>query len=377
MKKNQFLFLVVIALFISSCNTTPKATETVTQPDTSLSYAKGFHIEKKENITLITVTSPWPEAQQPYVYALVPKGSNIQKDTYNAVIEVPVTTTMATSTTHIPALEALNATETLVAFPDTQYISSERTRQRIESGKITDVGMNENINTELLLDIAPEVIFGFSINGQNKAYQTLERSGIPVVYNGDWTEQTPLGKAEWIKFFAPFFGKEKEADSIFKTIEKSYNSAKDLATQTAEQPTVLSGAMFKDVWYLPGGQSWMAQFITDANGAYLWATNEDTGSLALSFENVYDKAQQADIWLGPGQFTSYEQMSSTNSAYTDFEAYQKHKVYTYSNTKGSTGGLLYYELAPNRPDIVLKDIIHILHPEITPEYEPFFFKPLE
>jgi len=229
----------------------------------------------------------------------------------------------------------------------------------------------------MVIEMNPDVVFGFSINNQNKTYETIQRSNIPVVYNGDWTEETPLGKAEWIKFFAPFFGKEAIADSIFKEIKRNYLEAKSLAKTALNKPTVLSGAMYKDVWYLPAGNSWAAQFLEDANANYLWKETQETGSLSLSWESVLEKSKSADFWIGPSQFTSYKSMSDASPHYGQFDAFKNKKVFTFANTKGVTGGLLYYELAPQRPDLVLKDLIHIFHPEILPEYENVFFKPLE
>jgi len=198
-----------------------------------------------------------------------------------------------------------------------------------------------------------------------------------VVYNGDWAEKTPLGKAEWIKFFAPFFQLEKEGNRIFKEIETAYQHAKDLASKASKRPTVMSGALYKDVWYLPGGSSWAAQFIKDANAAYLWANSDETGSLSLSWEAVLATAKEADFWVSPSQFTSYYDMSLNSEHYRQFNPFKTNNIYTFSKTTGATGGLLFYELAPQRPDLVLRDMIHIFHPELLPEYEPYFFKPLD
>ena len=284
---------------------------------------------------------------------------------------------VVTSTTHIPALEALQVSQTLVGFPGLDYISSEQTRKRIDENKVQELGGNETLNTELVLSLQPEVVMGFGISHQNKAYQTLQQANIPVVYNGDWVEETPLGKAEWIKFFAPFFKKEQEANAIFNEIAFNYNEAKKLAKKAASKPTVLSGSLYKDVWYLPGGKSWAAQFMHDANTSYLWSNTKATGSLSLSIENVLEKGQQAQFWIAPGQFTSFDAMQQDNAHYSQFAAFKDKKVYTFSRAKGATGGVLYYELGPNRPDIILKDLIRIFHPELLPDYKPFFFSPLE
>ena len=350
--------------------------------ENTLSYAKGFSIERgASGITTITITSPWPNAEAEFTYALIPREKlatiTLNKEAYDAIVAVPVERIVATSTTHIPALEALGVENRLVGFPNTAYISSKGTRKRIETGAIKELGNNEDINTEMTLELQPDLVVGFSINNQNKAYETLQRSNIPVVYNGDWTEETPLGKAEWIKFFAPFFQMESKADSIFKSIETSYLEAKELAKKATSNPSVLSGALYKDVWYLPGGKSWAAQFLKDANSDYLWSTTQETGSLSLSIESVLEKAQNAKFWVSPSQFTSYETMKEANRHYLQFEAFKNKRIYTFAKTTGDTGGLLYYELAPQRPDLVLKDLIHILHPELVPEHQLFFFKPLD
>src|SRR5690606_3542114 len=102
-----------------------------------------------------------------------------------------------------------------------------------------------------------------------------------------------------------------------------------------------------------------------------------TGSLSLSLENVLEKGQKADFWISPSEYTSYNSIKEGNRHYTQFDAYRNKNIYTYANTKGATGGLLYYELGPARPDLVLKDLVHIFHPELLPDYHPYFFKPLK
>ncbi|MFT7064876.1 MAG: iron complex transport system substrate-binding protein [Sediminicola sp.] len=350
--------------------------------ETAISHAQGFTINKgSQGITIIKITSPWPNAEAVFTYALVPRDKmafiTLNRDEYDAIIATPIEKIVVTSTTHIPALEALGVENSLIGFPNTEYISSEKTRTRIAQNQVQELGNNEAINAEMVIALQPDVVVGFSIDNRNKAYNTIQNSNIPVVYNGDWTEETPLGKAEWVKFFAPFYHLDKKADSIFSAIETNYASAKQLAMKAKIRPTVLSGALYKDVWYLPGGKSWASNFISDANADYLWKSSEETGSLSLSLESVLDTAKEADIWISPSQYTSYEQLEEGSRHYTQFKAFKDQKIYTFANSKGATGGLLYYELAPNRPDLVLKDLIHIFHPELLPDHQPFFFKPLE
>jgi len=184
-----------------------------------------------------------------------------------------------------------------------------------------------------------------------------------------------LGRAEWIKFFGILFDKEQLADSIFNVIENNYLEAKKIALKSTKQQTVLSGAiMSKDIWNLPAGDSFVAQFLEDANVNYLWKNTKGKGSLSLSFESVFEKGINADYWIAPGYFSSKEQMLSSNKLYEKFSTFKEDKIYSPSIKKGKTGGIIYYELAPTRPDLVLKDIIKITNPELLPNYKLTFFE---
>lgn len=341
-------------------------------------YANGLKISRFRDYTLVTVSNPWPGATQAFTYVLYKKGA-VVPDSLSAYtsIQVPLQRVVVTSTTHIPSLELLGVENTLVGFPGTGYVSSPRTRKRIDAGKVKEAGANENLNTEVLIDLAPDAVIGFSISSNNKALQTLEKSGISVLYNGDWTEQSPLGRAEWIKFFGALYGRENEADSIFDKIEKDYLSVKQLAQKAQSTPTVFSGAMYQDHWYMPQGDSWAALFIKDAHATYLWAGDKGTGSLSLPFETVLDRAVDADYWIGPSQFTSLGEIAAANQHYKKFRAYQKGKVYSFSSRKGATGGIIYYEVASNRPDLVLKDLVNIFHPGLLKEDKLYFFEKLK
>ncbi len=382
MLKRCTLTIILASLLACGDGTKSQADGVVTANKVpGVTYASGLSVEKTEGgITLLQVAAPWPDAQKAFRYALVPKELaatvTLNRDEYDVIISVPVESVVVTSTTHIPALEALGVLDRLVGFPETRYISSPAARERIGEGHIKDLGSNESINTEMVLELQPELVVGFAVGERNKAYDLLQRSSIPVVYNGDWTEESPLGKAEWIKFFAPFFGLEQKADSLFRDIEVNYMEAMELAENSEDFPTVLSGALYKDIWYLPGGSSWAARFLEDANAAYLWNDNGDIGSLSLSVEHVLERGADADYWISPSQYTSYAEMEQANRHYRQFKAFRDQKVYTFARTRGATGGYLYYELGPSRPDLVLRDLVHILHPGLLPGYQPYFFKPL-
>jgi iron complex transport system substrate-binding protein len=207
-------------------------------------------------------------------------------------------------------------------------------------------------------------------------FAIIEKLGIPVILNGDWLEETPLGRAEWIQFFGVLFDKEKLADSIFKNIEANYIEAKNIALKATTKPSVISGGLFKDIWNLPAGESFEATFLKDANTNYLWKDSEGKGSLSLNIENVFEKGKNADLWISPSYYKTMEQLENANDMYPKFKAFQNQQIYSYVNKQGENGGIVYFELAPARPDLVLKDIIKIAHPELLKDYSFTFYERL-
>jgi len=367
-------------VFFSSCKNEESKTN-YSEPTgevVPVEYAKGFSIQQFEGYKLLIVKDPWPKADRSFTYLLAEKEANIPSEVkYDLKVTIPVQKIVVTSTTHIPSLEILNEEESLVGFPGLDYVSSEKTRARITKGLITELGQNESINTEILISLNPDLVVGFAIDGNNKTFSTIQKSGIPVIYNGDWTEESPLGKAEWIKFFGAFYNKDAQASARFNEIMESYLESKELAKNAKSRPTVLSGSMYKDQWYVPYGNSWQAKFIEDANANYIYKDTKGSGSIALSFESVLEKSKDAEYWVAPGQFQSFQQLLQTSSHYKQFKAVKNKNVFTYSNSLGTSGGVIYYELAPTRPDLVLKDLISIFHPSLLPDYKPTFFKALQ
>ncbi|MBD3723426.1 MAG: ABC transporter substrate-binding protein [Flavobacteriaceae bacterium] len=374
--KFKFFLLVFIPFFIQCKQEVTNETRSI--KNELITDAEGISIAKYSNFSIVTIKNIFPEAVENYSYVLHKKGVQIPDSLKKLTsIEVPVKKIIVTSTTHIPSIEMLNMENSIIAFPNTNYISSEKTRQLINSGKIREIGNNQSLNTEVILDLQPDVMVGFSVDGDMKTYKNLERLGQKIILNSDWTEKTPLGKAEWIKFFGALYDKDVEAEKIYSQIKNDYNQAKQLATNSKTLPTIMAGSIYEDQWFLPQGDSWAAYFLNEAHSNYLWKDSKGTGSLSLSFESVLDKAKDADFWIGPGQFTSIEEILNSNPNYSHFKAVREKNVYSFSSKKGVTGGVIYYELAPNRPDLVLKDLIKILHPEVLPNYELYFFEKLD
>lgn len=373
----KFLFrILLVTVFLMSCkqkNESKNLNETL-EESVQIKYAKGFEIQRFNNSIKLIVKSPYLNAKEQFEYIISTDGDSNKLYPKGTIINAPISKVVVTSTTHIPMLELLGVENSLVGFPHTKYISSPKTRKLINNNQVKEIGVKAALNTEILLELKPDVVIGFSMSKTNKSLNLIEKSGIPVILNGDWLEETPLGRAEWIKFFGVLYNKEKEADSIFKVIENNYNQAKAIASKATTSPSILSGAiMSKDIWNLPAGESFVAQFLKDANTNYLWKNSKGKGSLSISFESIIEKGQQADIWIAPGYFRNKEQMLSNNKNYKTFTAFKNNKLFTFANNVGETGGVIYFELGPTRPDLVLKDIIKITHPELLKDYTPTFF----
>ncbi len=375
------LFKISIGLLLFTlmgCNQKKKELNAAILPiSKEIKYAKGFKIDNYNRYSVLRITNTWPESKQIYTYILQEKNAKIPDSLKSfTLISVPIKKIVVTSTTHIPALELLGVEKTLIGFPSTDFISSIKTRALIDARKVREVGKNENLNTEILIDLAPDVIIGFGLNNINPTLDNLQKSGLKVIFNGDWNEKTPLAKAEWIKLFGALYGLETKANQIFSEIETAYKSALTTAKKASNEPTVLCGSQYQNQWFVPQGNSWAAQFLKDAHSNYLWKNTNGTGSLSLSFETVLDKAKMAEFWISPGDFVSLKEMSDSNFHYKEFQAFKNKKVYSYALNKGKKGGILYFEWSCSRPDWVLKDFIKILHPELLPNYKTHFFNQL-
>lgn len=351
------LFIVMIALAsCSSPNTQEKAVDE--QGAGLISHATKLQINKES----LTITEPWPGAAKPKSYPLHEAPKRV----------------IVTSTTHIPYLEMLGVTDRLVGFPNTKFISSPTIQKRVSQGKVRDIGPDGDFNLEVILSLQPDLIVVYDMGAESNKLDKFKELGIPFIYNADFLETSALGRAEWIKFFGALFDKQLLADSIFSAIAKRYDSLSSLVrTEATEFPTILSGIMYGDTWFMPGGQNWAAGFFKDAGGNYLWADNPESGWLEASFESVLSKAEHCDYWIGTSTLNSREALISQDERYTLFQAYRQDRVFNYSKRISPDGGYDFFESAYARPDLVLGDLVHILHPELLPEHDLYYFESLK
>ena len=371
------LFFVYFLQLFFSCN--PQK-EYLTESGTKiqLQYANGFGIEEFDGYKKVAILSPFQGASSGFTYYLVPKGAKIPESIQDkSIVRVPVESIVCTSTTHIPLLEYLEVAGTLKGFPNTDYISSKLVREMINKKQVTDLGREQGINMEILLSIEPELVMGYLVTGDLGQLGKIEQMGIPVIINAEYMETHPLGRAEWIKFVAVFYNKSTKADSIFSEIEHRYNLAKEKANNTTDRPGVLSGVVYGDTWFMPGGKNYASKIINDAGGNYLWKDDSSSGFLELGFEVVYEKAYNADYWIGTASYNTLRDLEEGDVRYSMFGPFKSGKVFSYNKRVGEKGGNEYLELGYLRPDLILNDLVMILHPEYYQEDELFFFMPLQ
>jgi iron complex transport system substrate-binding protein len=375
----RYVVSLLLSIVFCACNSKTESVESGSSDTVSveLKYAQGFKVSKIGNVKLVEVTYPYQGATSGYSYLLVPKGEEIPAhDPRTKIISVPIESIVCTSTTHIPLLDYLGETNKLVGFPTTDYISSEKMRKRIDDGKVEELGVDKGLNLERLAMLRPSMVMGYTMTGDYGQYKKMEDLGVAVVMNAEYLEKHPLGRAEWIKYMALFFDKEEEADSVFNMIEKNYNETLAKVKVTATQPTVLSGIVYGDAWFLPGGENYAAKLLKDAGCNYLWQEDKSNGYLELSFESVYEKAHDADLWIGVATMKSLEELKNTDQRYAKFKPFKQKQVYTYDARKGAKGGSEFLELGYLRPDLILNDLVKIAHPDLLPDHELFFHKKL-
>jgi iron complex transport system substrate-binding protein len=346
-----------------------------------IKHAKGFSVEYFDNYKVVKIISPFEKTTDTTKYILVQRGTTIPDVLKNsALIEIPIRSLALTSSMHIGLLSYLNSEHVLTGLSSLQYVFSPKVIAMIDSGKIAEVGKDQGINEEKIISIHPDLIMTTgSPSSKLEHYQLLSEAGIPVISNSEWVENTPLGRAEWVKLMAALLNEEKLANEKFAKTEAEYERLAKLVANAKSKPLILSGLNTKDVWFMPNGNSYMARFFKDAGGNFPWQATKDAGSLPLSFESVYPTALKADFWVNVGfdSRNTRNSILSQDKRYADFNAFKTGKMYSYNNRTNSRGSNDFFETGNVEPDVVLADLIYIFHPELLPEHKLVYYKQLK
>ncbi|MEM9037191.1 MAG: ABC transporter substrate-binding protein [Actinomycetota bacterium] len=337
-----------------------------------LEYAANFSVSYHGTYKILTINEPFPGgAAESYV--LVQCGTEAPADVdapapVAATIEIPIDGLLSSSTTHLPFIEQLGRVDDLVGVSSLGFVSSEAVLAR--SADLIEYSSEGVLDTEVVLTAGADVLM--TQGTEDEGYQLLRDAGLPVVANAEWLEPTPLGRAEWIKYMAVLFNEEAAATEQFESVEADYDAVVALAGGVADEdrPSIMTGADFGGSFFAAGGDSYVAQLIADAGGAYVWSDNADTGSLELDLEAQLERAGDAEIWINGSTFwPSLSGMLDEEPRYGEFASHASGQVWVYNRIQNENGGVDYFERGVTRPDLVLADLLKIFHPELAEDHE--------
>jgi len=270
----------------------------------------------------------------------------------------------------------LGAENLIIGVASPEYIYSDKIQNLVAAGKIQNVGNEQKYDVEKILSLQPDAIFTNHIASFDNTYKLLKDNGIQVIFLDEYLEQKPLEKTAYIKLFGKLFGMSEAADARYDEISKNYQELKQLASKAKERPAVLANEMYGDVWYLPGGNTALAHFISDANASYILKNNTEEKAVTMSFEEVFAKAGAVQYWINAGNHPSKKEMLTMNPVYSKLNVFNKGKIYVVTGKeKGKAND--FFESGVVRSDLVLKDYIKILHPGLLPDYQLTYMKELQ
>jgi iron complex transport system substrate-binding protein len=378
-KKNTILFILVLYACTGRNGVREAGKKDVIGQ--KIIYAERFEIQLKDGYSILTIKNPWQGAANiNESYYLLPKGTPVPAGVDSLkIIRVPVRKIICMSTTHMAMISALNEEKTIKGFSGTDFLYEKKLRDLIESNNIADVGYEDNLNKEVVIQIAPDLVMVYGIGSESEGYiSKLKELGIKILFNADYLESNPLGKAEWIKVFGAIYGKEKEADSIFTSVYNQYSSLKSFIHANVKyRPKIFLGLPWKDTWFISSGNSYISKLIADAEGDYLWKDIQSEISMPFGIENVYLRALKADYWLNTSSANSLDEIISVDNRLRELPSFKNGNIFNNNNRVTPKGGNDYWESGSLNPQIILKDIAAIIHPGLFPGYELYFYKKIK
>lgn len=341
-------------------------------------YAIGWTVEYHNHYKVVSLPTPWNKATTTFQYLLVQCGTPAP-DGYAdlPVIEIPVKRVITMSSTQLPHLLKLNRLDALIGHENFQNVNMPEIRALIDAGKLVEVGSGAAVNVEVAIDAAPDLILPYSLgNPEQDAHPKLIEAGLPVVLTAEYMETAPLGRVEWVKFMALFLNEEAQANVSFAGTAERYQEMAQVAKAVTSRPTAFTGIPRGDTWYVAGGRSYVAQFLADAGAQYLWADDESTGTTPLAVEAVFDKVHDGTFWFNTSSWTTMADVVAADSRLAELAAYQSGNIYNNNARLNEFGSNDYWENGLANPDVVLADLIKILHPELLPDHELVYYRHL-
>lgn len=359
----RLLFYSCIAVALLSCGRRTASEPQAAGDSLAFKYATLLTITEHDGYAVATIRNPWKPGKLLHRYVLVPRTTmDVPDDSPSGtVIRIPIQRAAVFTTVHCALLTELGLGNRIVSVADAKYIKVPYIQEQIKKGRIADCGNGMNPIVEKIMDVRPEVIM-LSPFENSGGYGKTEEIGIPLIECAEYMETSPLARAEWMRFYGLLFGEATKADRLFQRVDSSYTALKQQATEAGPGRSVIIDKMVGSVWYMPGGRSTIGQMLQDAGAQYAWATNDQSGSLALPFETVLERGGEADVWMlrySSDHSWDYNELLASHHGYSQLRSFRQHEVYG-CNVELSH----FYEETPFHPDRLLSDFLQILHPNI-------------
>lgn len=382
MSKSFILFTVALICSLWCCSLQVKRqSDYISKGENrSLNYAKGFAICDFGSYRKISVSDPWQQSSKvSFEYYLVDRDKEIPAGLEGQqIIRTPVKGIICLSTSHIGFLSAIHELLSLRGLSGAGFVSDPEVQKAVTEKKVLDVGYDQGINYERILGLKPDLIMAYGVSGDVTGFiNKLHDLGLIVVLNGEYLEATPLAKAEWIKFVAAFYNKDKEAAAYFSMVEANYNLIKNQVAGAKNHPVVMTGLPFKDAWWMAGGESNLAALIRDAGARFLWNDNHSREAFVVSLEEVVVRSTKADFWINCGTVNNMDELISADSRFAAFPQVIKKCIFNNNLRLSPGGGNDYWERGVVRPDLILSDLVKIFHPDIDSSKVYNFYKKIE
>lgn len=353
-------------LLFPGCNRAPQSALILNNfGENEVRYAVGFTLQRKGDVVRIAVKGDSLHTQATY-YLVKDSATDVPTD--GKKVLVPIKRMVSTSTTHYEPIVMLGELQSLVGICNPERTYNPAVRQAFAEQKIANLGDNYTINRERLLEVNPNAILTSRYAAADQATDALEQSGHLLLFNQEWQEHTLLGRAEWLKFIAAFYGKLPLADSLFTVTVENYSILQEKAGKASNKPKIMSGCGFHGTWYVPGGASYMADLYRSAGGDYIYSTDTHTGSLPINLETVLTDFSNAEYWFGVQEKTIAEVLA-VEPRVADMKPVKSGLIYNYNKRRGENGSTDFWEGAVSHPDWLLADVIAVLHPDILPNHQ--------
>ena len=375
MKRNSFLICILAVLLLFSCGGRGKTASALPDGDTiPLRYAENLTLVSYPDYTLATLRNPWDTLHTLHTYILVPKDRELPAHLpEGTVVRTPLSKSVIYSSVHCGLMDNLGVFSSIGGVCDLKYIKLPAVHEACRRGIIVDCGDGMNPDMERIIDLHPDAIL-LSPFENSGGYGRIEKLDIPIIECADLMETSSLGRAEWMRFYGLLFGKAAESDSLFARVEADYLRWAGKVADIEDKPAVFADLKSGATWYVPGGRSTVGRTFADAGADYVFSDLKNSGSSPLSFETVYEKAKDADIWLikyNMPEDKTYRDLKNDYAPYAGFRAFRERRVYGCN-----TGRVPYYEDTPFHPEWLLEDLIKIFHPDVAKAEGGRYFRKL-